>query len=67
MIANKVQGEVRVFGSPAEEGGSGKVYLVRAGLFKDVSAVLHWTPLTPTAYPSARAWPTSRANSASTV
>ena len=44
MIANKVQGEVRVFGSPAEEGGSGKVYLVRAGLFKDVSAVLHWHP-----------------------
>ena len=44
MVANKVQGEVRVFGSPAEEGGSGKVYLVRAGLFKDVSAVLHWHP-----------------------
>jgi aminobenzoyl-glutamate utilization protein B len=44
MIANKVQGELRVFGSPAEEGGSGKVYLVRAGLFNDVSAVLHWHP-----------------------
>lgn len=44
MVANKVQGEVRVFGSPAEEGGSGKVYLVRAGLFDDVSAVLHWHP-----------------------
>jgi aminobenzoyl-glutamate utilization protein B len=44
MIANKVQGELRVFGSPAEEGGSGKVYLVRAGLFDDVSAVLHWHP-----------------------
>ena len=44
MIANKVQGELRVYGSPAEEGGSGKVYLVRAGLFDDVSAVLHWHP-----------------------
>jgi aminobenzoyl-glutamate utilization protein B len=44
MVANKVQGELRVFGSPAEEGGSGKVYLVRAGLFDDVSAVLHWHP-----------------------
>lgn len=44
MIANEVQGELRVFGSPAEEGGSGKVYLVRAGLFDDVSAVLHWHP-----------------------
>ena len=44
MIANKVDGEIRVFGSPAEEGGSGKVYLVRAGLFDDVDAVLHWHP-----------------------
>lgn len=44
MSANKVQGEVRIYGSPAEEGGSGKVYLVRAGLFNDVSAVLHWHP-----------------------
>lgn len=44
MAANNVQGEVRVYGSPAEEGGSGKVYLVRAGLFDGVSAVLHWHP-----------------------
>lgn len=44
MIANKVKGEIRVYGSPAEEGGSGKVYLVRGGLFKDVSATLHWHP-----------------------
>ncbi|MGK6320715.1 amidohydrolase [Sphingomonas sp. DT-204] len=44
MVANKVQGELRVYGTPAEEGGSGKVYMVRAGLFDDVSAVLHWHP-----------------------
>jgi aminobenzoyl-glutamate utilization protein B len=44
MVANDVKGEVRVYGSPAEEGGSGKVYLVRAGLFSDVSATLHWHP-----------------------
>lgn len=44
MAANKVKGEVRVYGSPAEEGGSGKVYLVRDGLFNDVDAVLHWHP-----------------------
>lgn len=42
MVANGVKGEVRVYGSPAEEGGSGKVYLVRSGLFKDVDATLHW-------------------------
>lgn len=35
-------GTVRLYGSPAEEGGAGKVYLVRAGLFKDVDVTLHW-------------------------
>ena len=38
------QGTIRLFGTPAEEGGSGKVYLTRAGLFDDVDAVLHWHP-----------------------
>ena len=35
-------GTVRVYGSPAEEGGAGKVYLVRGGLFKGVDLALHW-------------------------
>ena len=29
-------GTVRLYGTPAEEGGSGKVYMVREGLFDDV-------------------------------
>jgi len=37
-------GTIRFYGTPAEEGGSGKVYLVRAGLFDDVDAALHWHP-----------------------
>lgn len=37
-------GTIRVYGTPAEEGGSGKVYMVRAGLFDDVDAVMHWHP-----------------------
>ena len=37
-------GVVRLYGTPAEEGGSGKVYMVRAGLFDDVDIVLHWHP-----------------------
>ena len=41
---NKVRGTIRLYGTPAEEGGSGKVYLVRAGLFDDVDTVLHWHP-----------------------
>jgi aminobenzoyl-glutamate utilization protein B len=36
------KGTVRLYGTPAEEGGSGKVYMVRAGLFDDVDIVLHW-------------------------
>ncbi|MPR35221.1 amidohydrolase [Salmonirosea aquatica] len=44
MVATKQKGTVKVFGTPAEEGGSGKVYMVRAGLFDDVDAVLHWHP-----------------------
>lgn len=37
-------GTIRVYGTPAEEGGSGKVYMVREGLFDDVDAVLSWHP-----------------------
>ena len=40
----KLNGTIKVFGTPAEEGGSGKVYMVRAGLFDDVDAVIHWHP-----------------------
>ena len=35
-------GRVRIYGTPAEEGGSGKVYMVRAGLFEDVDIAMHW-------------------------
>jgi aminobenzoyl-glutamate utilization protein B len=44
MRANNITGELRLYGAPAEEGGSGKVFLVRAGLTADVSAMLHWHP-----------------------
>jgi len=37
-------GTIRFYGTPAEEGGSGKVYMVRAGLFDDADAVLQWHP-----------------------
>ena len=41
---NKQQGTIKVFGTPAEEGGGGKVYLVREGAFKGVDVVLDWHP-----------------------
>ncbi|GJM36292.1 MAG: glutamate carboxypeptidase [Saprospiraceae bacterium] len=45
MLQNeKRNGTIRVYGTPAEEGGSGKVYMVREGLFNDVDVVLHWHP-----------------------
>ena len=44
MEENDVAGTVRFYGTPAEEGGAGKVYMVRAGLFDDVDAVIHWHP-----------------------
>ena len=44
MQANHVKGTLRYYGTPAEEGGSGKVYMMRAGLFNDVDVVLHWHP-----------------------
>ncbi|GAW40617.1 p-aminobenzoyl-glutamate hydrolase subunit B [Brevundimonas sp. SH203] len=44
MAANNIKGELRVYGTPAEEGGSGKVYMVRDGLFDDVDVAVHWHP-----------------------
>ena len=38
------KGTIQFFGCPAEEGGSGKVYMAREGLFNQVDAVLHWHP-----------------------
>jgi aminobenzoyl-glutamate utilization protein B len=39
-----LSGTIRFYGTPAEEGGSGKVYMARAGLFDDVDTMLHWHP-----------------------
>lgn len=44
LAASGAPGTIRVYGTPAEEGGGGKVYMVRAGLFADVDAVLAWHP-----------------------
>ena len=44
LTTSDKKGTIRLFGTPAEEGGAGKVYMVRAGLFDDVDVVLHWHP-----------------------
>jgi len=44
MQEAQIAGTLRVYGTPAEEGGSGKVYLTRDGYFDDVDIALHWHP-----------------------
>ncbi|HEY3286090.1 MAG TPA: amidohydrolase [Gemmatimonadaceae bacterium] len=44
MVANQVAGTLRFYGTPAEEGGAGKVYMVRDGLFDDVDVAIAWHP-----------------------
>jgi aminobenzoyl-glutamate utilization protein B len=44
MQSTGTPGTVRMIGTPAEEGGSGKVFMVRDGVFDDVDAVLAWHP-----------------------
>ncbi|PIJ55722.1 amidohydrolase [Erwinia sp. OLMDLW33] len=38
------KGTLRFYGCPGEEGGSGKTFMVREGLFDDVDAALTWHP-----------------------
>jgi aminobenzoyl-glutamate utilization protein B len=44
IAAGKLAGTIRFYGTPAEESVGGKVYMVRAGLFKDVDVALAWHP-----------------------
>ena len=44
LAANNQNGTIKVYGTPAEEGGAGKVYLVREGFFNGVDVVLDWHP-----------------------
>ncbi|WP_266082008.1 amidohydrolase [Haladaptatus caseinilyticus] len=41
---NDLSGSVVFFGTPAEEAGGGKVYMVRDGAFDDVDAIISWHP-----------------------
>ena len=42
--AGMLPGTIRLYGTPAEEGGQGKVYMARTGVFDDLDACLHWHP-----------------------
>lgn len=44
LAKNGLKGRVRYYGCPAEEGGSGKAFMVRDGAFKDVDIAISWHP-----------------------
>jgi aminobenzoyl-glutamate utilization protein B len=44
LAGRKLSGTIRFYGTPAEEGGGGKIYMLRAGAFQDVDAALTWHP-----------------------
>lgn len=39
-----IEGRVRYYGCPAEEGGAAKTFMVRDGLFDDVDVAISWHP-----------------------
>lgn len=44
LMAAGIKGTVRFYGCPAEEGGSGKTFMARAGAFDDLDAAVSWHP-----------------------
>lgn len=44
LLQNKIEGTIVYFGCPAEEGGSGKAFMVREGVFDDCDICLTWHP-----------------------
>ena len=46
MEERGIQGTVKFFGCPAEEGGSGKAFMARGGAFDGLDGILTWHPMT---------------------
>lgn len=44
LAEKKISGTIKFYGTPAEEGGSGKVFMARAGVFNDLDVALAWHP-----------------------
>jgi len=44
LVEAGLPGRIRYYGCPAEEGGSSKGFMVRAGVFGDVDAAICWHP-----------------------
>ncbi|MEP7198902.1 MAG: M20/M25/M40 family metallo-hydrolase, partial [Chloroflexota bacterium] len=48
MARSKAKGTIRLYGSPAEETGEGKMYMAMAGAYSDADVLLAWHPSTIT-------------------
>ncbi|PAE08084.1 amidohydrolase [Terribacillus saccharophilus] len=46
MQENGLSGTVRYYGCPGEEGGSGKTFMAKEGVFDDADAAITWHPFT---------------------
>ncbi|TDQ37719.1 M20 family metallopeptidase [Aureibacillus halotolerans] len=44
LESHQLPGTVRYYGCPGEEGGSGKAFMAREGVFDDVDAAITWHP-----------------------
>jgi aminobenzoyl-glutamate utilization protein B len=44
LVETGTAGRVRYYGCPAEEGGGGKTFMVKAGAFDDVDIAISWHP-----------------------
>ncbi|HEY4491226.1 MAG TPA: amidohydrolase, partial [Acidobacteriota bacterium] len=44
MASGKLKGTIKLYGTPAEESIGGKIYMTRAGLFKDLDVCIVWHP-----------------------
>lgn len=57
IASGAIKGTVKLYGTPAEETGIGKVYMLRDGHFKSDDVILHWHPssVTIASYGSSKA------------
>lgn len=44
LVQSKKFGTIKLYGTPAEEGGAAKVYIARAGLLEGIDAIINWHP-----------------------
>jgi aminobenzoyl-glutamate utilization protein B len=60
LVERGIEGRVRYYGCPAEEGGAAKGFMVRAGAFSDVDIAISWHPASFTHVDRARSLANTR-------